>query len=154
MWTVPAEAVLRQKSFFLSVFVDIISWGHICTDRLSDDSSAGLCFSRANADLRYIQSETPSTLQPQPLFDFGLTLKRTLVSKAQTFNELKEACWRKSLDNVYNLWIFTLVLCDKSTCPVPPSQTINEECLRIRVSAVSPCLPSHQDVMKLKEKEI
>lgn len=39
---------------------------------LLNDYSAGLCFSRANADLRYIQSEMPLTEQPQSLFDFGL----------------------------------------------------------------------------------
>ena len=76
---------LRQKACtMLSVFVDIISWGHICTERLFDDYSAGLCFSRANADLRYIQSEMPSTLQPQSLFDFQTFTyyKRTLYVKA------------------------------------------------------------------------
>lgn len=67
----------------LFVFVETISWGHICTDRLFDDYSAGLCFSRANADLRYTQSEMPSTLQPQSLFDFGLlpSLRGTFVSQ-------------------------------------------------------------------------
>lgn len=74
--TVPAGTMDSPQTeslhrFFCLFFVDINSWGHICTDRLFDDYSAGLCFSRANADLRYIQSEMPSTLQPQSLFDFG-----------------------------------------------------------------------------------
>ncbi len=91
---------LGQKACtILSVFVDIISWGHICTDRLFDDYSAGLCFSRANADLRYIQSEMPSTLQPQSITVWLRTstyFKRTLMSK-RSFTSRKHAeskSWR------------------------------------------------------------
>lgn len=77
LWTctVLAQMMDWQKTCsILSVFVHIISWGHICTDCLYDDFSAGSCFSRANADLRYIQSEMPLTLKPQSLLDFGLLL--------------------------------------------------------------------------------
>lgn len=78
---------LRQKTCgVLSLFVDIISWGHICTDSLFDDYSAGLCFSRAITDLRYIQSETPSTLQPQSLLDFRTRFERTLLTSDSSFN--------------------------------------------------------------------
>lgn len=48
--------------FFCFVFLLRSFLGAIfCTDSLSNDDSAGLSFSRANADLRYTQSDMPST---------------------------------------------------------------------------------------------
>lgn len=64
-------------------------------------------------------------------FDFGLVWEDSLCQSEEF--RFKEACWewklKRSLNNVYNLWICILVLCDKSPCPIPPNQTINRECL-------------------------
>lgn len=65
----------RPASFLPCLAVDVIL-GAIFA--LTVDSSARLCFSRANADLRYTQSEAPSTLQPQSLFDSGLVFTVSL----------------------------------------------------------------------------
>lgn len=64
------KAIVPVNVFILFYFLG--EGGHNCTDSILEDYSTGLCFSRANADLRYIQSETPSTLQPQSLCDFYL----------------------------------------------------------------------------------
>jgi len=58
--TSPGREPFRLKRWTLSDILSVVFFsprGHICTDSLFDDYSAGLCFSRANADLRYIQSE-------------------------------------------------------------------------------------------------
>ena len=125
---------VRQKACStLSVFVDIISWGHICTDRLFDDYSAGSCFFPGPTQTSQVHTiwKRPRLYNLNHCFDFGLVWEDSLCQTEEF--RFKEACWewklKRSLNNVYNLWICILVLCDKSPCPIPPNQTINWECL-------------------------
>lgn len=84
---------IRQKArSILSVFVDIISWGHICTDRLFDDYSAGSCFFQGQRrPLRYIQSENALDFTTSITVLTSDWSERTLYVKARSSDSRKHA---------------------------------------------------------------
>lgn len=128
-WT----CVRGKAHSLLSVFVDTIFLGAIIALTVlfddDDDDSAGLWFSRANADLRYTQSETPSTFTTSITVWFRTSAyyKRNSCQHACTSFHVQSFTSRKHADGKswrnLSIWIISgfliLVLYSVTSHPAP-----------------------------------
>lgn len=73
--------------------------------------------------------------------DSFVKAQTSLISRGSLQGCMLGGKLKTSLNNVYNLWISILVLCDKSPCP-PPQTRQSMENVFVPVSEVYPCLSS------------